>query len=232
MHSIIRGWIGEKLSAIGLWAFLDDKTYARFHNVIIPSRNGTTQIDHIIVSIYGVFVIETKNYKGWIFGSPQSAKWTQSIFRKKFQFQNPLKQNYRHTKCLAEFLKLHHSVFRSAVFFIGECEFKTDLPPNVLNHGFVSYIQSFTQPCLTSAEVLEVVEALDNLRTDPLLTEAAHLASLQERHDSTTNCPRCGSSLVQRPSSKARPPFLGCSSFPNCKFTKSLPENESEKEYF
>ena len=66
---------------------------------MVPSRNGTTQIDHILVSAYGIFVIETKNLKGWIFGSAENATWTQVLAGKKYPFQNPLKQNYRHTRC-------------------------------------------------------------------------------------------------------------------------------------
>jgi hypothetical protein len=70
---------------------------------VLPSQGSTTQIDHVLVSVYGIFVIETKNMKGWIFGDERSAQWTQSIFGKKSRFQNPLRQNYRHVKALAEF---------------------------------------------------------------------------------------------------------------------------------
>src|SRR5258708_39347972 len=59
------------------------------------------------------FVIETKNMDGWIFGSVQQETWTQQFFKKKFKFQNPLRQNYRHTRCLAEFLNLDHDLLHS-----------------------------------------------------------------------------------------------------------------------
>lgn len=122
----MKGWLGEKLTALGIWMHLDKETYRRFHNVIVPARNGTTQIDHVIVSPYGIFVVETKNYQGWIFGSANQAQWTQSIYGKKHRFQNPLRQNYRHIKCLSDYLDLPEDRFHSVVFFIGDCKLKTE----------------------------------------------------------------------------------------------------------
>jgi hypothetical protein len=66
---IFKGWFGEKKTTFNMWLFLNTDTYRRFHDVIIPSKNGTTQIDHILVSSFGVFIVETKNIKDWIFGS-------------------------------------------------------------------------------------------------------------------------------------------------------------------
>ena len=59
---------------------MNDAVYRRFHDVIVPARNGTTQIDHVLVSCYGIFVVETKNYNGWIFGDEHAAQWTVSHF--------------------------------------------------------------------------------------------------------------------------------------------------------
>jgi restriction system protein len=68
MFSNIKGWFGEKETQLALWMKLDSEIYKRFHNLIVPTQNGTTQIDHVLLSQYGIFVIETKNYEGWIFG--------------------------------------------------------------------------------------------------------------------------------------------------------------------
>lgn len=74
--------------------FLDAKIYIDINDVTIQTPTGTTQIDHIIVSKFGIFVIETKNMSGWIFGSPDQAQWTQSLpGGNRFRFQNPLRQN-------------------------------------------------------------------------------------------------------------------------------------------
>ncbi|MDZ7854092.1 MAG: nuclease-related domain-containing protein [Halomonas sp.] len=76
------------------------ETYKPIHNVTLPTPDGSTQIDHIFVSRFGIFVVETKNMKGWIFGDKDQAQWTQKIYRKSFRFQNPLRQNYKHVKSL------------------------------------------------------------------------------------------------------------------------------------
>lgn len=63
--------------------------YTVLNDVILPTQAGTTQINHIVVSPYGVFDIETKNYKGWIFGGVKSTQWTQNIYGRKSNFMNP-----------------------------------------------------------------------------------------------------------------------------------------------
>lgn len=222
---IFKGWFGEKMASVGMWAFLDSQIYQRVHDLTVPSPNGTTQIDHILVSAYGIFVIETKNYAGWIFGDATQAKWTQVLHGKKYSFQNPLRQNYRHIKCLSDYLKLDESLFHSIVFFIGDSTFKTDMPPNVVNERLAGHIGSYRQILLSPDRVSSVLDRLRALKAEPGLTRSAHLNSLKERHSSTTACPKCGSSLVNRTARKgpnAGNQFLGCSGYPKCRFTKTL----------
>jgi restriction system protein len=225
LRSLIKGWVGEKVTQLGMWAKLDRQVYRRCHDVIVPSSNGTTQIDHVLVSRYGIFVIETKNYKGWIFGDAYAAQWTVSHFGKKFPFQNPLRQNFRHTQCLADYLHLNPAFFHSIVFFIGECEFKTPMPSNVMTEGLTTYVRSFGDLLLSEAEVTTVVASLAGLKGDPRLNKAAHLASLAERHASSSVCPQCGSALVERMARSgvnAGSKFLGCTSYPRCHFTRAI----------
>ena len=211
------------MATFGMWAFIDENYYRRFHDIIVPSSNGTTQIDHLLVSPYGLFVIETKNMDGWIFGSENQAKWTQQFYRKKFSFQNPLRQNFRHIKCLSEYLNVNETHFHSVVFFIGECEFKTDMPSNVLNKGFKAHIESYRIPVLAEPDLSLIIDAIQRLKNDPSLTKANHLKSLDDRHNSSTVCPKCGGKLVERTARRgpnAGSKFLGCSSYPKCKFTR------------
>jgi len=63
-----KGILGEALVKVTAWLRLPSKTYHALHNVTLPTPDGTTQIDHIFVSCFGIFVVETKNMKGWIFG--------------------------------------------------------------------------------------------------------------------------------------------------------------------
>ena len=94
------GKFGEKRVARKLdWL---SKEYTTLNDILLPTHYGTTQIDHIVVSPYGIFVIETKNYKGWIFGHENSEEWKQSLLGKKrfwgwsseqHKFRNPIRQN-------------------------------------------------------------------------------------------------------------------------------------------
>ncbi|AIE37376.1 hypothetical protein BTK_32201 (plasmid) [Bacillus thuringiensis serovar kurstaki str. HD-1] len=95
-----KGKAGEKLVK-RILSKLDPKSYFVLHNVTVYTEYGdTTQIDHIVIAETGVFVVETKNYEGWIYGNEKSARWTQGIFRKKASFQNPFRQNYKHIKAI------------------------------------------------------------------------------------------------------------------------------------
>ena len=79
----LRGWFGEKKTAFNMWLSLDGKVYRRFHDVIIPAKDGTTQIDHLLVSPYGLFIVETKNIRGWIFLIRGSVKMDAVAIREK-----------------------------------------------------------------------------------------------------------------------------------------------------
>lgn len=223
--NIFKGWFGEKVTSLGMWTFLDKNLYIRFHDVIVPTSNGTTQIDHILISPFGIFIIETKNIKGWIFGSDKQSTWTQSLYGSKYSFQNPLRQNFRHMKCLSQYLQINETYFHSVVFFIGECTFKTSMPKNVINHGLSTYIKSYKEVILSKQELEIIISKIQLLKDNPSLTKREHLASLKERYTSTTTCPKCGSKLVERTARKgpnAGFSFLGCSAFPKCRHTQRL----------
>ncbi|MCB2294325.1 NERD domain-containing protein [Clostridium algoriphilum] len=99
----IKGAIGEKSVAFFL-SGLDKRKYKLINNIMLLVGNKTTQIDHVIVSNYGIFVIETKNYKGWILGNEFDDNWKQVIYKHKEKLQNPIKQNYGHIQALKEVL--------------------------------------------------------------------------------------------------------------------------------
>lgn len=219
MFNIIKGWFGEKLTTFGMWLRLDEGVYRRIDDIILPSSNGTTQIDHVLVSTFGIFVIETKNMQGWIFGGEKDATWCQSIYGHKTRFQNPLHQNFRHVECLAGFLHLDRQVFHSIVFFIGECEFKTPMPQNVLCSGLGNYIKGFHMPLLAQAQVNDIEAKVREAKAKGGLTKADHLASLNQRHESTDVCPKCGGRMVARTAKASGKQFLGCSNFPKCRHT-------------
>lgn len=222
--SLFRGWFGEKKTTFLLGLSLNKKVYRSFHNVIIAAKSGTTQIDHLLVSPYGLFIVETKNRKGWIFGSKGQQKWTQSLYGNNYSFQNPLKQTYRQKKILSKFLGLKESTIYTVVYFVGKCKFKTDVPDNVIKSGLGKYIKRFKDPVLTAGEIDRVVGAIEYFVSESALTKRDHLRSLRNRHSSTTVCPNCGSNLVERTAKKGPnkgSKFWGCENYPRCRYTRN-----------
>ena len=191
LMSSFKGFVGETVINLATWLMLDKQTYHRLNNITLPLANGgSTQIDHVIVSIHGIFVIETKHYKGWIFGSERQAQWTQTIMGRKYKFQNPLRQNYLHIKTLSELLDLDMSHFHSMIVFIGECEIKTadELPKNVMKSGMVTYIKDKQNILLTAADVQLIVEQIESNRfAKSWRTNRQHKAYLQNKHGNSNH---------------------------------------------
>lgn len=181
---IPKGTRGELVVTFMKKMFLDAKVYIDINDVTIQTPTGTTQIDHIIVSKFGIFVIETKNMSGWIFGNPDQAQWTQSLpGGNKFRFQNPLRQNYKHTKSLEEFLGVDHDLIHSVVIFVGDAKFKTEMPANVLDRGYIPYIKSKSRVLFTDNEVSKMVVAIRSGRMPRTAqTKREHIESLSVRH--------------------------------------------------
>lgn len=111
-----KGMIGEGVLNLGIRLFLDKREYHLLKDVTLPTPQGTTQIDHVIVSRFGIFVIETKNMKGWIFGNPAHKTWTQQIYRRRHSFQNPLRQNHLHVMTLRSLLGLADHQLHSVIY--------------------------------------------------------------------------------------------------------------------
>lgn len=224
LKSFIKGWMGEAVVTIAKKIALEKEFYTDINNVTIPTSNGTTQIDHIIASPYGIFVVETKNMEGWIFGDEKNSQWTQSLFGKKSKFQNPLHQNYRHIKALSEYLGFTEDKFHSVVIFTSDCTFKTAMPVNVMNRGYIPYIKSKTNIIFAPQEVQEIISAIKTgMLPKTWKTSREHVSALKERFESTTICPKCSSELILRTvksGANAGKQFYGCSSYPKCRYTK------------
>jgi predicted RNA-binding Zn-ribbon protein involved in translation (DUF1610 family) len=224
MFNAVRGWFGEKKTAVNMWVSLNTHTYQRFHDVYIPTFNGTAQIDHLLISPFGVFIVETKNFKGWVFGDEKAAQWTQSLYGKKYRFQNPLRQTYRQKKALAAYFDIDEQLIKTVVYFTGDCELKTELPVNVLDRGLGRYIKRFKNVVLSDSEMDGLLRKVHQHTDSCTTTSRQHVKALRSRHNSTNACPKCGSELVERVArsgANAGNKFLGCNSFPKCRFIKS-----------
>ena len=221
----LRGWFGEKKTTFNMFLSLDKSVYRKFHNLIIPGKSGTTQIDHLLVSAFGLFIVETKNMTGWIFGSESQPKWTQSIYGRNYSFQNPLRQTFRQKKLLSEYLNLTEATIHTVIHFVGDCEFRTTMPANVVQSGLSTYIGRFADCVLSAGDIDQILCRLEELASGTTLTKEDHVRSLRERYSSSTTCPKCGSALIERTArhgSDVGSKFLGCSKYPECKYTRNL----------
>ena len=229
----MKGVLGEFLVNLAARLFLDKKTYTLFKNVTLPTEDGTTQIDHVIVSRYGVFVIETKNMRGWIFGSPQQKTWTQKIYRHTNKFQNPLHQNYKHTQTLQAVLELDPDKLFSLVVFVGDSDFKTPMPDNVVYlGGYIRFIKSKTQPILSDNEVLAICAKIASGRLKPSIkTHKEHVKHVKaiveekQRQVDENACPKCGRSMILRTARNGDnqgKQFWGCTGYPKCRTIRQI----------
>lgn len=223
-----KGKLGEFLVNMAAYFRLDHDTYHLIKDVTLPTDTGTTQIDHIIVSVYGVFVVETKYMKGWIFGAEKQKTWTQKIYRHTTRFQNPLHQNYKHVKTLQSLLDLTDEQVHSVVVFIGDSVFKTAMPANVAYGGaYISYIKSKTKPVLTSEQVSQIKQQIDQGRLErSFKTNRAHIRHVRETLNTKASvtgnitCPKCGGAMVLRESKRGATigqQFWGCGAYPKCR---------------
>lgn len=182
----LKGKIGEQIVKVAVLSKLNPRDYRYFHNLIVPTDNGTTQIDNIIVSRFGIFVVEAKYFQGWIYGKEREEKWTHTLSSySKYSFQNPLRQNYKHIKALSRLLDIPEKQFHSIVVFTHrKCQIKTNLPENVcLIQNFIEYIQRNTEEIIHMDKCLNVCEILS--RPDYVATperEKEHIHILKQRH--------------------------------------------------
>jgi restriction system protein len=221
-----KGVLGEWQVNLLIKFLLDKNEYHLIKNVTLPTDDGTTQIDHIIVSKYGVFVVETKNMKGWIFGSENQKQWTQQIFKHKSKFQNPLHQNYKHVKTLEACLSAKNDCIFSVIIFIGDSTFKTKMPDNVrFARGGIEYIKSKTDIVFNAQEIGNILEQIESGRLERGFKtnrqHIKHVRDIVEEKSDIKSCSKCGADTVLRKANKGKNvgnEFWGCSRFPKCRY--------------
>jgi hypothetical protein len=175
------------LSRVALTSF-GPPDYHLMNHVTLQMKDGTTQVDHILVSRFGVFVIETKDYKGWIFANANQANWTQVLFKWKFKFQNPIFQNIRHVRAVQGLLDfLPPALIKSVIVFTGEAEFMTEIPQGVFSiSGVIDYLREQTVEVMSLNRVQFCVGRLETARLAISgKTDVEHVQSLERRYGSS-----------------------------------------------
>ncbi len=179
---VIKGHLGERWLRSVAARRLDRKLYHALHDVTLPTSRGSSQIDHLFVSVYGLFVVETKNMSGRIFGREHEPRWTQKLGRSHV-FPNPIQQNHGHCKAVIELLGLPPERIHSVVCFVGDARFGTAMPPEVTRRGgCIRYIKSLRTPVFTPTEVARILADIERLRLPPgTQTRRQHIASVKAR---------------------------------------------------
>ena len=157
---------------------------------------------------YGVFVVETKNMKGWIFGT-QIKKHGHKKYIGIQVNSNPLHQNYKHVKTLESLLGLEEEQIFSVVVFVGDSTFKTDMPENVTyGNGYIRFIKSKKQLVLSELEVKNIVNTIETGRLTPSFKtnreHVKHVKTIVTKKESNKECPKCGSPMVIRESKRGQ----------------------------
>ncbi len=216
-----KGWFGELVVKIHLKR-LDSEKYKILNDITVQLEDGTTaQIDHIVVSKYGVFVIETKNYKGWIVGNENAYYWKQVIYKRKEKLYNPLIQNDVHIKRLEEALENINDIkFISIVAFTLRADIKVKTDKNLIySLKLPKTIKKYTEEVMNQEKVNEVYEAINSLNVKDRSVKKEHVNKIKNYNkEEKKKCPLCNSDVILRSGKYGK--FWGCSNYPNCKYTE------------
>ena len=180
----------------------------------------TSQIDHILINRGGVFVIETKNYSGRIYGSEKNQEWTQVLKYGKIKnkLYNPIKQNKTHVFHVSNILG-RKDIISAVVFVQGNTQY--------IEADGVYTLRELKKLIRSVVTVLSPTE-MENLynkliaANDDTITNREHIRNIKNTKEGISNniCPRCGKKLVLRNGKNGD--FMGCEGYPNCKFTKTV----------
>lgn len=221
-------------------------------NIYIPKgEEETTEIDVLMIHAKGLFVFESKNYSGWIFGSEFQRNWYQTLPKgrgrsHKESFYNPIMQNRSHIKhlkaLLGEDVPMHSVITFSERCTLKKVEIKS-ADVSVINRNAVyqtvaSICGKTENPLLTEERIAAIYEKLYPYTQVDAATKAQHIENIEKKLDSAPaqnlakapTCPRCGGALVLRTASRganAGNKFYGCSNYPKCRFVENLSVDEN-----
>ena len=226
-----KGAMGEK-RVVRILEKLPEEKYSVINNLLLNNNGYTSQVDHVVVSVYGIFVIETKTYQGIISGGENSEHWTQNIYGNKFEFRNPILQNYGHVKSLKQVLGDYKNVpFISIIAFSRQADLRVSSNiPVVYWSQILDVIRGYENPVIKESDVRRITRLLMASNTDSKETRKDHVknvkannvkANVKKRQETIASgkCPRCGGDLVLRKGKFV--PFYGCSNYPKCTFIQN-----------
>lgn len=220
----IKGIIGEKTVSIILTK-LDKDKYKVINDIIVKNGEKTSQIDHLVVSNYGVFVIETKNYKGWIYGDEYKKYWIQVIYKRKEKLYNPIHQNYGHVEALKNILINFEGIkFIPIVVFSINAELKINVKSEVVyTTKLLKTIKKYNKEIINNTDKEEIYNIILSSDINTKDIRKQHVNTIKKQKYDKQNilksdiCPKCGGNLVVKKGKYGI--FKGCSNYPKCKYT-------------
>ena len=211
---------------------LDKEKYKIIHDIKLNNMGGSTsstQIDHIVISTFGIFVIETKAYKGKIYGKEKSRTWTQYLSNQKNNFMNPIFQNYAHIRAIEDILNNTYPemTYHSIIAFSGEANIDS-IEVTKAKVCKIRYVSEAIKDLSTEevigkediGRIIEILEKNKSHQTDFVHTrEIKKIKKENEEKIKANICPKCGGKLVEREGKYVI--FIGWSNFPKCRFVVS-----------
>lgn len=222
----IKGAVGEYKVSLKL-SRLNRKNYIVLNDILLVYGNSTTQIDHIVISRSGIFVIETKNYKGWIHGHEKSEYWSQTFYKQKRKFRNPIKQNWVHVYALKSIISTYYSHnYYPIVVFSGSGKLKnvTSTLPVVYTRKLLRTIRNNSkEDNLSYNEMKAIADKINRFNITGKKRRRKHNRKAGKKSRETKKkeklkiCPRCSGKLILKKGKYGK--FYGCSNFPKCRYT-------------
>lgn len=219
----ISGFMGEFWVKTELRKLPKDK-YTVLNDILIKSSKGTHQIDHIVISKFGIFVIEMKNYDGLITGDEYKDKWTQHFGKNKYYFNNPIHQNYGHIMALQEILNLDKNNFISIVCISNKAKLKIN-SKKVVQLDYINDMICSYQKEILNIDLNKIKGIIEEQNITDKKVRVNHVkgikSNIKEKEAKEKNmiCPKCGNELIKRNGKYGE--FIGCSNYPKCKYTMS-----------
>ena len=213
------GWFGELWTKQSLDKLPKDK-YIIINDVFIETNGYTHQIDHVIVSKYGIFSIETKQYNGFITGNKYDKNWIRHVGKNKYYYTNPIRQNYGHVKALSELLDIDESKIYNVVCIPSRAKLKIEHDGELVRYDtVVDKILSYKVEVINNVD--EIVNTIKSKNIIDKSIKKKHINNIKENiiDKDPNKCPKCGGHLVERNGKYGK--FFGCSNYPKCKYTEN-----------
>ena len=214
----IIGWFGEHWTKQALKK-LPKNEYKILNDVFIETNGITHQIDHVVVSSYGIFSIETKQYNGFITGNKYDKNWIRHAGKNKYYYTNPIRQNYGHVKTLSELLNLDESKIFNVVCIPSKATLKVEHDGELVGYyTLVDKILSYKEVIIKNVDEIVEIISKNNIKDKNIKKE--HIRNIKNNIIDKDNnkCPKCGGQLIERTGKYGY--FIGCSNYPKCKYTR------------